>query len=147
MTIPAHLLEVETYTGSGYKPLVYYGAWRIALMRYADEYLPQNITTMERHNETDEIFVLLQGQGMLFIGEGDERITQIYAEDMAPLTIYNVKRAVWHAVSFSRDATILIVENRDTSKENSQYCSLKAEQRSQIVELARPLGGQDAPSL
>ena len=58
---------------------------------------------------------------------------------MVPLTLYNVKRAVWHNVTFSRDATILIVENRDTSQENSDYCSLDTGQRAQIVELTRGL--------
>ena len=49
---------------------------------------------MQRHNETDEVFVLLCGRCILFIGEGDEKVKAVHAQDMQPFKIYNVKKSV-----------------------------------------------------
>jgi hypothetical protein len=56
---------------------------------------------------------------------------------MLPGKIYNVKRGIWHAVVLSRDGSVLIVENRNTSKENSNYSMLKPEQRRVIIDASR----------
>jgi len=92
---------------------------------------------VERHNETDEVFVLLEGQAVLFIGAGSETVTELYAQVLEPKKMYNVKRGVWHCTVLSRDASILIVENCDTSQTNSDYWPLTPEMRQMIVETAR----------
>jgi ureidoglycolate hydrolase len=129
------LLEIRDYTGDGYRPLVDYGAWRVALLRFADDMLPQNIHRFQRHDETDEVFVLLEGRCILYIGEGDETITAIHAREMAPLKVYNVKRGVWHNHTLSQEAVVLIVENQDTGDHNSPFCPLKETQRQRLIEL------------
>lgn len=129
------LLEVREYSGPGYRPLVDYGAWRVALLRFADDMLPGNIAHLQRHDDTDEVFVLLQGRCILYIGEGNEGIHSLYAEEMVPLKVYNVKRGVWHNHTLSRDAVVLIVENRDTADHNSPLCPLDQAQRERLLEL------------
>jgi hypothetical protein len=129
------LLEIRAYTGDGYRPLVDYGAWRVALLRFADDMLPQNIHRFQRHDETDEVFVLLQGRCILYIGKGRENIDSLYAEEMVPLKVYNVKRGVWHNHTLSQDAVVLIVENQDTDDHNSPFCPLESWQREHLVEL------------
>jgi ureidoglycolate hydrolase len=128
-------LEIREYTGLGYQPVVDYGAWRIAILRYIDELLPQNIGEMQRHNETDEVFVLLAGRCILLIGEGDQQIASIYAQDMEPQKLYNVKKGCWHTHTLSEDAIVMIVENRDTGSDNSPEIELDISQRDKIVEL------------
>jgi hypothetical protein len=130
-------LEIREYTGQGYQPVVDFGAWRIAFLRYIDELLPQNIGEMQRHNETDEVFVLLAGRCILFIGEGDDQIASIFAQDMEPQKLYNVKQGCWHTHTLSEDAIVLIVENRDTRSDNSPVIRLDALQRNKIIELTR----------
>jgi hypothetical protein len=129
------LLEVLDHTKEGYSPVVDFAAWRVALLNYSKDLLPGNITAMQRHNETDEVFVLLRGCCILFIGEGDKKVTDIFAENMQPFKIYNVKKSVWHTHTLSRDARVLIVENRDTTFDNSPFCSLTVSQRAKITEL------------
>ncbi len=135
MAVRDTLLDIQTYIGEGYRPLVDYGAWRVAILRYIDELLPENIGKMQRHDETDEVFVLLTGRCILFIGEGDEQITQIQAQDMEPLKLYNVKRSCWHTHTLSQDATVLIIENQDTAAHNSPEIELNPAQRAQLVTL------------
>ncbi len=135
MTISTTLLEISQYSGEGYLPLVDYGDWRVAILRYIDELEPQNLTKMQRHNQTDEVFVLLAGRCILFLGEGDDTVTRIHAQDMEPLKLYNVKRARWHTHTLSKDASVLIVENRDTTTQNSPEIELDPNQRAELVTL------------
>lgn len=85
MPVPETLLEVRSYEGSGYQPLVAYKSWRVAVLRYADSMLPPQIDGMQRHDETDEVFVLLAGRCILFLGEGTEQATAIHAQDLEQL--------------------------------------------------------------
>lgn len=130
----ANLLEMHEYLGEGYKPLIDFNCWRVAVLRYLDELQPDKISYLERHNETDEVFVLIQGQAVLFMGEGGETVEIISPVTMQSGVLYNVKRGAWHAVALSHDATILLVENRDTGKENSSYYYLSPEQSHFLVE-------------
>jgi hypothetical protein len=129
------LLEVRQYEGEGYRPVVDYGTWRVALLRFGADMLPRNITHFQRHDDTDEVFVLLRGRCILYVGEGDEAIRSLYAEEMLPLKVYNVKRGVWHNHTLSPDAAVLIVENKDTAGHNSPLCPLNAAQRERLLEL------------
>ena len=141
MPISEALLEISEYHGAGYRSLVDYEAWRVALLRYIDELLPHNITAMQRHDGTDEVFVLLAGHCILFLGEGAGTVEAIHAQDMQPFKLYNVKKSAWHTHTLSQDAAVLIVENQDTSHANSPSTPLTAEQKSQLVSLTSKLWG------
>lgn len=137
--ISEKLLEVREHTGNGYLPLVDFATWRVAVLNFADDLRVENLARMQRHNETDEVFVLLKGRCILFVGEGDEEVTAIHAMDLSPHQLYNVKRAVWHHHTLSEDAMVLVVENRDTTYDNSPFCDLSGRQREEIMALTRQL--------
>ncbi|SRR5258706_15820709 len=131
------MLEICEFTGIGYKPLIDYGAWRVAILRYIDELIPEQVKHVERHKETDEVFVLLFGQAILFMGEGEAKIEKLTSVVMELGKMYNVKRNAWHVAVLSRDASILLVENRDTGIANTDYAPLSSELRKGLVETSR----------
>lgn len=135
--IEQRLLEITGYEGEGYRPLIDYDSWRVAVLNYCEELLPDRISKMQRHDETDEVFVLLRGECLLFIGDGDERVTRILPQKLEPFKLYNVKHSVWHTHTLSRDAQVLIVENRETGPGNSPEIDLDPGQRRELVRLAR----------
>jgi hypothetical protein len=139
--IPSSLLEVHEFHGQGYQPLINSTAWRVSLLNFTPSLLPDQIVRFQRHNETDEVFVLLQGRCILFLGQGVSTVTRIFAQDMIPLTLYNIKKGIWHSHALSPDAKLLIVENADTSPVNSPRLQLSLEQQEEIRELARRLWG------
>ena len=127
--------EVSEYTEEGYKPLVDYKTWRVAVLNYIDELLPEQIKSMQKHNETDEIFVLLSGKCILFSGGASKDIGEVDAIDLEPLKISNVKRSVWHTHTLSIGASVLIIENSDTGDENSPVLKMNNEQIEKIKQL------------
>jgi hypothetical protein len=134
------ILEVSEYTGEGYKPLIDCNGWRVAYLRYLDELFPAKIEKLERHLETDEVFVLLAGEVLLLMGGNGPSVTALETIQMQPLKLYNVRQAAWHGVVLSRDATILLVENTNTSPANSEYFTLTPELHSTLTRAARRLG-------
>lgn len=129
------LLEIREHLGPGYQPQVDFAAWRVAILNFAEDLRVENITRLQRHNETDEVFVLLKGNCILFVGEGDKTITAIHARKLQPRKLYNVRQGVWHHHTLSEDAMVLVVENRDTTYDNSPFCALTGAQQEEIRRL------------
>jgi len=107
-------IEIFDFTGKDYKKAMSFENWRVAYLNYGDEF---NLTLprLERHMETDEAFILLTGTATLVIGKELNRI------DMEPFKVYNVPRAVWHHIQVDEGTRVLIIENEDTSKANTEY--------------------------
>lgn len=108
-------LEILEYTGEGYQPVMAFEQWRVALHNYAECADKDKMKKLERHMCTDEVFVLLEGKATLVIGK------EKAACKMEKGKIYNVKKGIWHSIAMSRDAKVLIVENDDTTENNSEY--------------------------
>jgi len=137
MAIDEKLLEIREFTGIGYQPLINFNSWRVAIMNYIDEIQPERIKTVERHKETDEVFVLLQGKGILFLGDGELELERFYPQVMEPGKIYNVKKNVWHSIVLTRDGSVLIVENQDTDEKNTDYSPILPRHGQLIMDAAR----------
>src|SRR5512146_1630288 len=104
------LLEIRSYEGEGYQPLVDFGSWRVAILRFEEGLLPDQQKSMERHMETDEVFVLTKGEGALIVGGNASQVGALALQPMQIGRIYNIKRCAWHTVSLSRDASVVIIE-------------------------------------
>ena len=135
MKIDKRLIEIKEYKGDGYKPLIDFETWRVAVLKYCDELLPENITALQRHDESDEVFVLLQGNCTLFIADGKEEVGTIYQESMELLKLYNIKKSTWHSHTLSKDAVVLIVENANTCLLNSPEIFLKEDEKKMITHI------------
>lgn len=114
-------MDIVRYSGEGYSTVIKYEGWRTGLIRWSDKF--EKLTFFERHNLTDEVFVLLSGAATLYTADEAMNIT---AATMGNGVLYNVRRAEWHAITLSRDALVMVVENVDTSRENSDYYYLDA---------------------
>ena len=109
-------MEIYDCDKNGYNIMLSFGGWRVAYLKYAERF--SNISYLERHMLTDEVFVLLEGTAELIIGK------EMIPHQMEKNKIYNVPKGEWHNIKVSKDAKLLIVENSDTSKENSEYIEL-----------------------
>ena len=126
-------VDIHSHEHEGFKILVKYLTWLTAVLNIGKTTRPESFDYVEKHKETDEVFVLLKGKAYLIIG-GDNEKPAFF--DVFPLDLhktYNVKRNVWHAVLMSEDASIYIVENIDTAKENGDYHYLSTEEKDTIL--------------
>lgn len=130
-------IEVSSYEKEGYSPVVDYMEWRVAILNYIDELEIENITTMQKHNETDEVFVLLKGNCTLITGGKGDSVEEIDSIKMEPYKLYNVKRGVWHTHTLDKEGSVLIIENRNTCDDNSPILELTKEQREKLFQMCK----------
>ena len=95
-------LEIQDYDGEGYRPLIDFNSWRVAMLNFLDELLPENIHRMERHTQTEEVFILAKGTGILVLGGMNDDVDRLETWPMEKHKLYNVKQNVWHTVLLSR---------------------------------------------
>jgi ureidoglycolate hydrolase len=119
-------LEIFSYEGKGYKPLVDFESWRVAILNDIPKYERGNITYLEKHIETDEVFILLKGSCELILAGSGETPGEIERVVMQPERIYNVKKETWHSCMLLPGTTLVIVENSKTSEKNSIKFNLSA---------------------
>ena len=135
-----NLIEIKYYEGEGYQPLVDFENWRVAILKYIDELLPENIDFMECHNETDEVFILINGRCILFLSDvEDGKIINIHPVNMESGKFYNIKKKVFHTHTLSEDAEVVVVENQNTSSINSQKIYLRNNEVLELENLTKKL--------
>lgn len=113
-----HEVEIYDYTGESYQTAMAFGHWKIAYLNHADYFSEETLARVERHNETDEAFILLEGEATLVVGTKAHRIP------MERYKIYNVPKGVWHHILTVAGTRVLIVENEDTGELNSDFYDL-----------------------
>ena len=61
------LIEIKSCGEPGYHPLVYFGGWRVAFLNDTARFHLEQIREMQRHNTSDEVFLLIQGSCTLYV--------------------------------------------------------------------------------
>lgn len=128
--------EVKQFNKQGYQRLINHESWTVAMLNYIDELEPLNIQNVQAHTLTDESFVLLEGKCILYICDVNKnQIVNIEALDMVPNHVYNVKKGVFHTHTLSNDGKVLIIENENTTNDNSPVIQLSDSERQQLYEM------------
>lgn len=122
-------LEIHKWNGEGFMPLIVYGEWLVALMNWEQRFDIGAVGKIERHNETDEVFVLIDGRSVLYVVE----VPSIKLVDMEPSVLYNVPAGTWHNVVGTRETKWLIVENNNTSYNNTEFRQLNAKELDDLI--------------
>lgn len=113
-------LEVFHWDEIGYQPLVFSAGWQVALLNWEPIFALDKIGEVERHNHTDEVFILFRGKALLFTIDDSE----LQVTEMKLGVIYNVRAGVWHNLVSTPDASWIIVENRDTHLHDCEFRQL-----------------------
>ena len=80
-------LEICSYEKEGYLPMIDFESWRVAELRYCEELEVENLKDMQKHDKSDEVFVLLSGDFTLFLGGSGDAIGEIEAVKLEPLKL------------------------------------------------------------
>jgi len=114
------LIKENPKSGSGFDTLHTFEGWKVAFITHAEQY--GELKIVKRHTKTDEAFLLVKGEATLFTADGDEPldVTALQKEKL-----YVVKKNTWHHLKVSKDALIIVVENSNTSKENTESRTVK----------------------
>ena len=109
--------------GNGFDVLHTFEGWKVAFLTYADQF--DELKVIKRHTLTDEAFLLIKGSATMYTASGNEPLKKT---EMEKDKLYIVKKNIWHHVKVSEDALIFVVENSNTTKENSEAKILTEEE-------------------
>jgi len=131
-------IESSEYKDSGLLRVYENEKWMVGIKNWKPANDLQGIDCLERHNETDELFVLLAGScTLLFANEKDGGL-EIEAEAMEPHKLYKIPRSLWHNTVTRKDTKLLLVEDSATSSKNSDVIMLDQAQLARVREVVRP---------
>lgn len=127
--------DIYDFNGIGYEKLFHHRDWRVAVLNYIEELEIDQLKYMEAHHLTDEVFVLLEGSCHLFFAEVlDNDIKSICALSLEKHKVYKIPAGIFHTHTLSHDAKLLIIEEENTSDDNSPRIYLTDKEKHMIKE-------------
>ncbi|MCF6689516.1 cupin [Raoultella terrigena] len=135
-------VKVGQYDGAGLQSMFESAGWFVGIKNWKPENDIQHIDTLERHLLTDEVFILLDGAcTLLVIDENDTAKCHFQYIPMEPYKVYCIPKGAWHNTISWPGVKLALIENRNTSAENSEFLPLSSAMREQIISvLASPVG-------
>lgn len=127
------LIEIGRSFEQTYKPVLDFAGWRVAMLRHFDVVDAESFRRVERHRNTNEIFILTAGRADLILCDGDAEPTAPQVLPMEAHVAYNVRRSVWHHVVMSPEAHIVLLERSDTSVTTTDYADFSPEAARDIM--------------
>ena len=123
------------FEGEGMTRVFENAKWMVGIKNWKPMNDIANINCLERHNETDELFILLKGRCTLLFANETENGLKIEAVEMEPLKVYNIPRSLWHNTVTEHDTKLALIEDSSTGSANSDNLDLTAEQIQEIHNL------------
>ena len=131
------MIEKYKYEEKGYFPCLITEKWQAAILNFAEEQDAKNIDKIEKHTQTDEIFVLLHGNAVLIAADVCDNEILFETEVLEKGVIYNIPRDVWHNIAMDKDAKIFICENSNTHLNDCTYLQLNTGQQERLFALLK----------
>jgi len=130
-------MEIKRYEfgDEGLKRVYENEKWMVGIKNWKPANDLANIDCLERHNGTDELFILLAGECTLLYAEEDAGRLEIRAVAMESMKVYNIPRSLWHNTVTSKDAKLILVEDSSTGPKNSDVVQLDKEQVAAVKKL------------
>lgn len=112
------IMQVIDYREDGFKPLLSFEDWRVAGLNYTESSdVDAQQYQVERHLQTDEVFILTEGQAWLLVGDNSCEYGTVQLVPMDQGVVYNIRMGTWHGTIMAPGARILLVEKKDTGTE------------------------------
>lgn len=119
-------MKITSYSfeGEGMKRVYENADWTVGIKNYKPANDRMGIDMLERHNESDELFVLLDGSCTL-ISAVEGNGMSFEAAAMEPGRVYVIPRTLWHNTVTTKDTKMVLIEYASTGEANSDFYKLK----------------------
>lgn len=118
------LIETYYHEGRGYNPFFIKDNWQVAQLNFTDEQGLYAIKKMDKHMETDEVFVLTKGTAVLIGAVIVNEQFDFQLKKMEIGTTYNIPANLWHNIAMDKDAEVIIIEKSNTHLDDFVYKDL-----------------------
>lgn len=130
-------MKIATYEfkAEGMKRVFENEKWTVGIKNWKPSNDITGIDCLERHNLTDELFVLTEGACTLIYANETGGNLELNSLVMEPNKVYNIPRTLWHNTITCKDTKMILIEDSSTSMENSDLYDLSAKELDEIRSL------------
>lgn len=122
------LINEFSFSGEGMTRVYDNNNWTVGIKNWKPANDISGIDCLERHNLTDELFVLLDGSCTLIYANESEQGLLIEKIRMEAGKVYSIPASLWHNTITEKNTKLILIENSSTSMENSDIFELSKEQ-------------------
>ena len=109
----------------GFEVVVQNPDFKCAFITASPQYAYGKVNVLKRHNDSDEVFVLLSGNAVLLTKDGE--CTECQTTVLQTKKAYSVTKGTWHHLAVSADALIFVAESGSMKPENTQTACIETE--------------------
>lgn len=102
--------------------------WGVGIKNYKPANDIANLDNLERHNGTDELFVLLEGECTLLSANETDGGLELAKLPMVPGKVYAIPAGLWHNTITRPGVKLILVEDQASAQSNSDILNLTEEQ-------------------
>lgn len=125
------------FNGEGMQRVFENEKWTVGIKNWKPANDITGISNLERHNKTDELFVLVEGSCTLIYANETENGLEFGAVKMEKDKVYNIPATLWHNTVTQKDTKMILIEDSNTSMENSDVIDLDAAQLEIVKSLVK----------
>ncbi len=129
-------IAVYEFAGEGMQRVFENEKWTVGIKNWKPANDVTGIDCLERHNKTDELFVLVEGACTLAYANETQKGLEFGVVNMKPDKVYNIPATLWHNTITQKDTKMILIEDSNTSMNNSDILELSEDQISKIRSLA-----------
>ena len=130
-----NILNYE-FNGEGMQRVFENEKWTVGIKNWKPANDVTGIDCLERHNKTDELFVLVEGSCTLVYANETEGGLEFGAVKMEKDKVYNIPATLWHNTITCKDTKMILIEDSNTAMENSDILNLTEAQIAEMRSLA-----------
>ena len=127
------LIRIFHYDAEGLEKSYNNDNWLVGIKNYKPANNVLLMDSVERHLQTDELFIPLTGGNRVVTMEADDLRMQIQVMQVG--CIYCIPKGVWHNVVMPEYGKIILIEQSDTCMDNSEVLMLSEMQKTDLYQL------------
>ncbi|MGN7941645.1 cupin [Virgibacillus sp. 6R] len=125
-------IQAFEYSAEGMNRVYENEKWLVGIKNWKPANDITSIDCLERHNETDELFVLIAGKCELVYANETSNELHFEVVKMEPFKVYNIPATLWHNTITEKDTKLVLIEDSSTSLKNTDFFKLSNQQIEQI---------------
>jgi len=132
-------MEIASYefSGEGMKRQYENEKWTVGIKNWKPANDITGIDMLERHNQTDELFVLVSGSCTLISAEETANGMVLGKVEMKPEKVYNIPMTLWHNTITTKGTKMILIEDSNTGESNSNFYKLSKKEIAEIQKLVK----------
>lgn len=132
-------MKIQSFemNGEGMQRVYENEKWTVGIKNWKPANDITGLDCLERHNKTDELFVLLSGRCTLISAEETDGELKMEALEMEPFKVYNIPQSLWHNTVTQKDTKMILIEDVSTGMENSDILDLTPAQMETLRSLVK----------